>query len=281
MKTIKTCIRLPRPMGITQSMAEFHATNDLQLLKKIQSYLIQQWLISNGKICGRVLNVMELSEFIKCDPDTIRIHMRDQMLNTKLWDRDKQDELLSSLMGQQITWALEDRMEVENQLNILRKAQGNKYTPFVTSELNKVIGLKMGTTNTLQSVVRSLGNNGSVNIFNQFNQQNNMNEPGITIEDAIDIVQKENSKLLNSKELQYIEANYDINTLPEVVATEQDDVDVSKEVLTLKKGELDAIVDNYKNTTKDIEDLHHEIRREIELRVDLEAKDPELDIYPA
>lgn len=281
MKASKNIVRLPRPMGITQSMAEFHITKDPQLLKKIQTYLIQQWLISNGRICGRVLNVMEFSEFIKCDPDMIRIHMRDQMLSTKLWDKNKQDEILESLIGQQVTWALEDRMEVENQLGILRKAQGNRYTPFVTSELNKVIGLKMGTTNTLQSVIKSLSGGGSVNIFNQFNQQNNIPAQGVTVEDAIEIVQKENSKLLDSKELQYIEAHYAVEELPEVVATKQEDVDTTKEGLTLKRGELDTIIDNYKNTVEQVEDLHHEIRREIELRVDPRAPDPELNIYPA
>ena len=275
----KKTIRFPRPLGVTQLMKEYKTSKDTTILDKIQSYYIQQWLISNGNICGKHYSIMELSNFLKCDADRIRIHMRDQMLNTKIWDREHQEQLMDAIMGQQLSWLLEDRMEVASQVNVLRESQGNRYAPFVTSELNKALGLKLNTTTNLQSLLRSLSGSGSVNIFNQFNQQNN--QGGISVEEAIEIVEQENAKTIDkSKELQYIEATYEVEEFPEVVATKQQGVDTSKEGLTLNSGELKLIADDYKRVLNKFEEDHHEIRREIELKIDRDADDPELELYP-
>ena len=228
--------RFPRPLGVTQLMKDYKTSKDPAILDRLQSYYIQQWLISNGNICGKHYSIMELGNFLKCDPDRIRIHMRDQMLNTKIWDRANQ-------------------------------------------ELNKALGLKLNTTTNLQSLLRSLSGSGSVNIFNQFNQQNNTG--GISVEEAIEIVEQENAKTIDkSKELQYIEATYEVEEFPEVVATKQQGIDTSKEGLTLNSGELKLIADDYKGVLNKFEEDHHEIRREIELKIDRDSEDPELAIYP-
>jgi hypothetical protein len=275
-------IRIPRPLGITQLMSEYHNTHDNSLLDKIQSFIIQQWIISSGSICGIDYDIMELSNFLKCNPDRIRLHMKEQMLSTKLWDREQQSEMLESIMGQQLSWILEDRMEVEGQLKLLKKSQNGTYKPFISSEVSKVIGLKLNTSQTLQSVIKSLNGGGSINIFNQFNQQNNNESVGITLQEALDIVQDENRKVLEQKkEVKYIEESYPIEQLPEVIATKQSNIDTSKEGLSLNRTELNSIVDNYKETTNMFDKEHHEMRREIELQIDKDSEDPELEIlYP-
>lgn len=277
----KHSVRLPRPMGVTQAMVEYHKDKSPELLYKIQTFCIQQWLLSNGKLCGRLLDCNTLSKFLLCDPSMIQNHMRDQVLNNKMWDRNNQEMMVQSLVGQQLLWALEDRMEINHQVQVLREAQGDRYMPFISAELNKALGLKLSSSNSLQSLVRGLSGGGSVNIFQQFNQQNNTIEnEAVTIEDALTIIQEENSKMLDkSKEIQYIEASYPIEDFPEVVATKQIGVDTSKEGLTLNRSELNQVVDNYNGVLKDFEHEHHEIRREIEYAVDLDSPDPELDIY--
>lgn len=272
-------IRLPRPMGVTQLMFEYKQTQDPAIIEKIISYCIQQWIIANGRLCGKSYSILELGKFLRCDPDRIRIHMRDQMLSSKLWDKENQEAILDSLMGQQISWLLEDRMEIADQVKVLRESQGDHYTPFVTSELNKALGLKMSSTTNLQSLLKGLSGSGSVNIFNQVNQQNNM--VGLTMEEAVDIIGQENSKVLNkSKELHYIESTYHVEELPEVVATQQQNVDTEKEGLNISKAELTLIADNYKGALETFDQEHHEIRREIELNIDRDSEDPELSIYP-
>lgn len=280
-----TVKRIPRPLGLTELMGQYHKGN--QNMDVIRTYLIQQWIISHGVICGKTYNTLELSNFLKCDPDQIRLQMRNVMLNTKLFTLENQQEVIESLIGQQITWALEDRMEIEHQVSILKDSQGMKYTPFITAELNKVLGLKLNSSSNLQSILRSL-NSGSTNIFNQ---QNNISveSPGVDIAEAVEIIQQENEKLDSNKDVQYLDAHYNVRELPVVVANEQDGVDTSKEGLNLKRRDIENIVDNYKGTLQEFkaeeaeyEDLqdHHDSRREKELGIDPDYPDPETLIYP-
>ena len=272
-------IRIPRPIGVTQLMSEYHKTKDVTTLAHVQQYIIQQWLLTNGRVCGRMFNITELSAFIKCDPEMVRIQMRDQFLNTKLWNKEVQEGLMESLIGQHISWAMEDRMEVENQVSILRESQGRHYTPFITAELNKAIGMKLSSTNTLGGIIKNLAGGGSINIFNQTNNQEN-NFIGLSGERAVEIIQEEHKQLEAPQQVQYIENHYKVEEFPEVVANKQVGIDSSKEGLNIGMAELSQIADNYKGTVKSFDEEHHQMRREIELGIDVEAEDPELDLYP-
>ena len=263
---------------MTQALQEYHKTQDPEKLNSIQSYFIQNWIMNNQFICGRIFSVIELSNFLKCDPDRIRIHMRDQLLNTKLWDKDKQEDLINALIGQQVTWALEDRMAVEGQVRLLQRSQGQQYTPFVSSEVNKALGMKIQTTANLGSILKSLQGGGSINIFNQ---QNNTEVTYLTMEQAVQIVSEENAKMIGQgADIQYIEAHYDQAELPEVVATKQLGVDTSKEGIQIGTGELVKEADRYKALLAVSDKDHHEMRREIEMQIDPDEDDPEMQIYP-
>lgn len=272
MKPTPIVQRLPRPMGITQSMAEYHKNQDIALYSRIQEYFIQQWLINNQVVCGRSFTILELSQFLHCDPEKIREQMMEQVINTKIWDKDKQEALINSLIGQQVMWAVEDRMEVEGQVKKLKRSQGDGYTPFVTSEVNKALGLKLQTTSNLASILKTLQGSGSINIFNS--QQNNDVNVGITLEQAIEIVSEENSKLPASKELRYIEQNHPVEEFPEVVASRQ--LKSSTDGLDLNRAELKQATDNYKGLLEKFDEEHHQIRREIELGIDTEEDDPDV-----
>lgn len=278
--TNKEVFRLPRPMGITQLMIEYHNTHNQKLFDNVTTFLIQQWIISNGKICGKDFSLLGLSKFLSCKPERIRKHMMEMLVSTNIWDKDNQEKIMNSLIGQNLTWLLEDRMEVENQLSILKLSQGGKYKPFITSEVNKTLGLKLNTSANLQSFIRSLsGGNNYINIFNQNNQVNQQNNQFISYDDALKIVQEDSDRFLSSdKELKYIESNYDIDELPEVVATKQLGVDTTKEGLNLSSHDISSTIDAYYKELD--EPVTHENRREKELGVDDESEDPELNIYP-
>ena len=190
------------------------------------------------------------------------------------------DEIADSLMGACIGWALEDRMEISQQLQILRDSQGGRYAPFITSEVNKAIGLKQQSTTSLQSLVRAVSGGGTVNIFNQQNNQFNNaaeSEPVVTRDIAMEMIQKELADKGGIKEIEYVENQYDFKELPVVVATKQEGNRGDKEGLTLKKAELDSVTGDYHGALKAFEEDHHQIRREIEEGIDYEEIDPELE----
>lgn len=273
--------RFPRPMGTTAMALEYQKTHEEEALIKVQNYLINQWLMGNGVLCGVTYDINSFSNRLGIDIEYVRVFMRDRLLSSRIWDKDKQEELLNALLGEQLAWALEDRMEISHQLQILRDSQGGKYTPFISSEVNKTLKLKLESSTSLQSIIRNLTGGNTTNIFNQFNQQNNLGAPvdTISIEEARTIVLESQKVLTKTEEAKLLEEKYDINGLPEVVATKQEGVDTSKEGLNLNKKELNQITDNYEAAMGVSSKEHHELRREIEMRIDPDEEDPEMDRY--
>lgn len=273
--------RFPRPLGLTAMMKEYSVTKDPSLLSKAQDYLINQWLMGNGVICGVMYDINLLSQKLGLDINYIRMYMRDRLLNSKLWDKDRQEEMVTGLLGEQLAWAMEDRMEVSHQVQVLREAQGGRYTPFISAELNKALKLKLDSSNSLQTIVRNLIGGSTTNIFQQFNQQNiqTADPQFISIDEARELIQEQQQVLPKSEEAKLLEAKYDLTSLPEVVATKQEGIDTTKEGLSLNKTELNMITDDYKGAMASASREHHEMRREIEQNIDPDEPDPELDLY--
>lgn len=269
--------RLPRPLGTTDMMIQYHQGKSPDILKNLQNYLINQWVLNNGNICGVNFSINGLAQFLGVDPEYIKLNMRDRILNSRIWDKDQQEKLLSGLYGEQLIWAMEDRMEIASQVAILREAQGGKYVPYLTAELNKALKLRLDSSNSLQTLIKNLTGGGTTNIFNQINSNNNITENILTLDRARELIAEETKPLSSSEEAKLLESKYNLEELPEVVAYDQGlkSTDGSK----LNTTELQAITDNYKNTTEEFSKIHHEMRREIEENIDPYSEDPEMEIY--
>lgn len=267
-------------MGVTAMALEYQKNPNDTLLVNIHNYLINQRLMGNGVLCGITYDINTFSYRMGIDINYIRIFMRDRLLSSRIWDKEKSEDLLQALMGEQLAWVLEDRMEIAHQVNVLRESQGGKYMPFISAELGKALKLKLESSTSLQSIVRNITGGSTTNIFAQFNQ-NNVNQPQntISIDEARQIVLESQKILDKTEEAKLLEERYDIASLPEVVATKQEGVDTSKEGLNLNKAELAQITDDYKGAMELFPDEHHEIRREIEMRIDPDEEDPELYQY--
>ena len=296
--------RLPRPFGTTALLNEYSkATDEAKpaIRATINNFMIQQWFLSNGNICGVTYSVNDLAKFLTINPSEIQSWMMDQVLHSNLWDPNKSQDMVNSIMGQTIAWAFEDRMEVQNQVELLKRSQGGNYAPFISGEVNRALKMKLDTSLSLQSLLRLVTGGGSTtnNFFTQFNNnQAPEQESGITITEAIRIIQEEQMASHSEKKdatLEYIEAAYDLDNLdifPEVCALDQHGVDASKEGLNLMSGELEQITGNYKGAIaladKEFEEIGKEIvekvskhnsRRQLEIGEDLDADDPECELY--
>ena len=277
-KDKREVFRLPRLMGITHLMREYHKSDEQskpEIIKRVQDFIIQQWFMNNGVVAGVPYNIYQLSNFINCPVDAIQIFMRDRVLATKIWDKDKQEEILNGILGYQLSWVIEDRMDIQAQVDILKRSQGNSYVPFVSGELNKALKLKMDSSASIQAIVRNFMGGGTTNIFAQFNQQNNLpQEQGMTRAEAIEIINENQQSVPVDKTLKYLEDNYDMDDLPQVVATKQIGVDSSKEGLDINAEKLTQVTDNYRGSLliadEEIESLQEEISAKME--------DPDLDL---
>lgn len=273
--------RFPRPMGTTAMTNEYQKSGNLEDLQKVYNYLINHWLIGNGMLCGIMYDINTFSSKTGIDVNYIRVFMRDRLLQSKLWDKDKQEELVQALLGEQVAWALEDRMEISHQVNILRESQGGHYTPFISAELNKALKMKLDSSTSLQSIIRTFMGGGTTNIFNQFGetQNNQINNQGISLDEARTIILESQKVMDKPQEAKLLADRYDIESLPEVVATKQEGVDTTKEGLNMNTAEIRQITDDYKGAMALSSREHHELRREIESNIDPEDPDPEMDLY--
>lgn len=275
-----TILRFPRPMGITALSIEYQKTGSPDSLNNLYKYFVNQWFMNNGLVCGKPYDTNQLTIVFNIPPTVVSQYMKDSVLGSHIFELSTNSEMVESLMGEQLKWVLEDRMEASQQVNLLRASQGDKYAPFISAELNKALKLKQESATAMGNVIRNLTGGNSVNIFTQINQQNNQQvNQGITIEEAREIVMESQKVLPKSEEAKLLEAKYDMGELPEVVAVKQTEIDTSKEGLNLNKVELNSITDNYQGALDVSSREHHEQRREIEQRIDPYEEDPELDIY--
>ena len=279
--------RLPRPFGVTQAMVLVHKSDEQNrptLIKRANDFMVQSWLLSNGSICGKSYSISELARFLECEVSDIQLFMKDKLLSTRIWDKEVQEQMVESLLGQTVMWTLEDRMDVQSQLDLLKTSQNGKYTAFISSEVNKALKLKLDSTAAMQGLMRALSGNNTVNIFNNPVQNNQTNiQQGVNQEEALALITQAIHELPEGKkhdDLNFIEATYDVNSFPEVVATNQADINADREGLKIMKKENNKIIDNYKIHRSEQGELDmHEIRREIELEIDDDEDDPEYHIY--
>lgn len=278
---IKNIKRFPRPLGTTSLAIEYSLTPSDENRFRLYNHVIHQWLLSNGKFGGKYMDVNTLSKITGIPTDYIQCFMRDQVMNSKIWDKDKQEELINGLLGQTLAWALEDRLAIKSQVDLLRQSQNGHYTPFVSAELNKAMKMMLDSSTGLQSVIRTFMGGGTTNIFNMFNQQNNVDnhqENGISLEEAKQLILESNVVLNDkSKEARFLETKYDLMALPEVVATKQEGIDNEDYggSFNVNQTELKEVTDDYKASIEASSKDRHEMRREIEQNIDPDEEDPE------
>ena len=277
---METTIRIPRPYGLTTLTKQFQISRNPDVLKRTQTLMIQQWVSQGGFICGKPYSLAQLALFIGLPLQQVQLVLSEGFLSSPLWDRGISQEVASNLVGTAISWALEDRIDASGQVAILKNAQGTKYKPYVTAELTKAMQHKASVTASMVQVIKSFTVAPSqVNIFNNQGDASVQNNT-ITMEDALAIVQEEMKALpVAEMAMKCLEGDVDFEELPEVVATRQGGDFSNKEGLSLTALVDKSTIDDYKGAIQAFEKDHHEIRREIEEAIDLEAEDPELEIY--
>lgn len=274
----KNIIRFPRPLGTTALAIQYQNDKTNENLVSLLNYVIHNWILSNGKFGNIPMDISTLSRTLKIDIEYIQTYMRDQILNSKIWQPELQQDLINGLLGQQLSWALEDRMEVIQQIEILKASQGGHYSPFITAELNKALKLRLDTSASLQQVIRSFTGGSTTNIFN-LNQQNNIQQNNyISREEAMELIQESSSYLQDkSDQAKLLETNYDLKSLPSVVANE--DVEADGMSFNVNRQELDEITQDYKGALALSSKERHEMRREIEMNIDPDEEDPEFEQF--
>lgn len=264
-------------------LVEYHkSSQELRETKRVNiiAFLVNQWALNNGLLCGQSFNPASLASYLGCGIDDINDIMKERLLNNRIWDKENQEKLLNAITGMSISMAMEDRMEAASQVEILKRSQGDHYVPFISSELRMSLDLKMKAGANLSSLIKNIMG-GTTNVFNinAASDTTHQTNDFLTKEDALKILQSEQQSLSdNQKNAKFLEDNYDMSGLPAVCARDQT-VDASKEGLDILKVELTQITDDYKlHRDKPLDVDFHELRRGLEMDIE-EDTDPEMDNY--
>ena len=232
MKTVKighkmnTIERMPRPTGVTILAQQMNKAKSKKLRKqrkeKLISHIVNIYTMSGFRINDRTLSIPQLATLLKTKVETIQSAMLGTSHTLEAFkDPQKLSDTAAALANMSTLWAIQDRGTVQHQLEILMKSQGEKYMPFISGEISRLLSTLLQSNKQVAEIFRTFYQSGStININNQI--QNNNQSQTLTVEEAYKIVQTSQpkeiqtdnirqAKILDQSQLKLIEQGEDIS----------------------------------------------------------------------
>lgn len=258
--------RVPRPKGLTE-LGQAYNNNGITL-EELQNHTVNHYIATGFKYCGKAYNIEDFSKLTGIDQHIItNATIAYGQTTINLVDPNQSGDILRAVIGTLLNETLADRSRALTQLDILSRAQGQTYKPFVSGEVNKALKLTQESTAALLSLYKTMApsTGPSVLVQNTINAQTQNNY--ITPTEALELIATRDQRppLLedpDSKELLFKKHN--LQDTPEVQANKQQGVDLTKEGATFHK--LAKVSDGLLEDPKD----RHTNRRARELGIDLD-----------
>lgn len=223
---MNTIERMPRPTGVTILAQQMNKAKSKKLRKqrkeKLISHIVNIYTMSGFRINDRTLSIPQLATLLKTKVETIQSAMLGTSHTLEAFkDPKKLSDTAAALANMSTLWAIQDRGTVQHQLEILMKSQGEKYMPFISGEISRLLSTLLQSNKQVAEIFRTFYQSGStININNQI--QNNNQSQTLTVEEAYKIVQTsqpkeiqtdniKQAKILDKAQLKLIEQGEDIS----------------------------------------------------------------------
>lgn len=223
---MNTIERMPRPTGVTILAQQMNKAKSKKLRKqrkeKLISHIVNIYTMSGFRINDRTLSIPQLATLLKTKVETIQSAMLGTSHTLEAFkDPKKLSDTAAALANMSTLWAIQDRGTVQHQLEILMKSQGEKYMPFISGEISRLLSTLLQSNKQVAEIFRTFYQSGStININNQI--QNNNQSQTLTVEEAYKIVQTSQpkeiqtdnirqAKILDKAQLLQIEQGEDIS----------------------------------------------------------------------
>ena len=206
--------RLPRPLGLTNLCKEYHQNGTDENKEKIYKFLITQYTLNGFRYTNISLSISEFSKIFKIEESTVLRQINELSMGLGSFSNpDQINNTLKSIASLSSLWAIQDKGLISSQIELLIKAQGNTYKPFISAELNKALKLGLDSNKNMMELYKTLSGQ-SQSILNIYNN-NQTNNNFVTPEQALDFIEdkrkKERDKLKESRETYYIQDREDSN----------------------------------------------------------------------
>lgn len=269
---MNTIERMPRPTGVTILAQQMNKAKSKKLRKqrkeKLISHIVNIYTMSGFRINDRTLSIPQLATLLKTKVETIQSAMLGTSHTLEAFkDPKKLSDTAAALANMSTLWAIQDRGTVQHQLEILMKSQGEKYMPFISGEISRLLYTLLQSNKQVADIFRTFYQSGStININNQI--QNNNQSQTLTVEEAYKIVQTsqpkeiqtdniKQAKILDKAQLLQIEQGEDISL---DILHRYDHIDNS--IATSKNKRRKEIIQDVDWIEEDIPTLQEQLNQE-------------------
>lgn len=269
---MNTIERMPRPTGVTILAQQMNKAKSKKLRKqrkeKLISHIVNIYTMSGFRINDRTLSIPQLATLLKTKVETIQSAMLGTSHTLEAFkDPQKLSDTAAALANMSTLWAIQDRGTVQHQLEILMRSQGEKYMPFISGEISRLLSTLLQSNKQVAEIFRTFYQSGStININNQI--QNNNQSQTLTVEEAYKIVQTsqpkeiqtdniKQAKILDQSQLKLIEQGEDISL---DILHRYDHIDNS--ITSQKKQRRKEIIQDVDWIEEDIPTLQEQLTQE-------------------
>ncbi len=255
--------RQPRPLGLTQLSLNYQSSQNTINKNLVIKHIIKQYIIQGFTFNHKHITIDQLS--LITGIDTILIIQEVNRQSKGLMDITNPEALqdtFRALISLGIRGALEDRGRVLEQVELLKRSQGESYKPFISGEVSKGLDLLMKSGNNIIQAAKALvPNQGTTIAINNTQTHNTQNY--VDASEATQMIKASGHIPLKENPLS-LEALYeaeDLGTMPEVNAKLQGNSVGDKEGLNMA---------NITDLPEGPKEITHNNRREEELGLDME-----------
>lgn len=198
--------RIPRPQGATYLSKKYQESTLEEDKQALIRHLITFYTLQGFTWNGKPTSIPALAQILKLEPRIIMGHISEIGTNLgSLSDPKNIKNTLKSIIAISTTWAIQDRGQISQQLNLLLASQGSTYRPFVTSEVNQILKTLLSSNKNIIDAFKTFftSTNYTTNILNVINPKEEQNE-SLTPDQALEIIK---TKELPSKSYTSLPAN--------------------------------------------------------------------------
>lgn len=190
--------RMPRPTGVTILAQQMNKAKSKKLRKtrkeKLISHIVNIYTMSGFRLNDRTLSIPQLAHLLNTKVETIQSCMLGTSHTLEAFkDPQRLQDTAAALANMSTLWAIQDRGTIQHQLEILLKSQGDKYSPFISGEISRILSTLLQSNKQVAEIFRTFYASGStININN--NLTHNNQSQSLTVEEAYKIVQTSQPK---------------------------------------------------------------------------------------
>lgn len=221
-------IRYPRPLGLTYAMIGYHneqvPETKQETLQKAKQLLINTWSANGLMLNNKLITIGSMATFLNIPVEQLTILMNKQLIRLAgFMDDDKTKVWARAQFFGAFNLGLESQALARMQVHTLLASQGDTYSPFITTEVNKAIANLTNAQKPIMDLLKLTLEKNNVNTLINLNtsavQESNAY---IGPDQAIKLIRENSQSLLMDEAALGQKAAAMLGTIPEVNARAQD-----------------------------------------------------------